>query len=388
MHAAHLPSEPLPVNDLAAAYQPRRIIASILSIALNLSATSLFVLGGGAARLDAVFYHLAYRHGALRLLAFALCALCFFIAHALLNYPLELWFGYLEERQFGLAKGGIRAWSRDWLAGISRHGIMFITGSVLLLGAQAAWPTYWLAVISVLLLLIFLLATRHALALLPRGLFQLDPIDPANERRLRSLLPPNQSFPKVKIFSASNLRDFSGGLIGLGSRQALLLSRSTLTAASDNLLHFILLHELGHRRHRHVLLSVLTGWAWIVLGLCAGQFVIARYSPTSLGHPSYLAWLALTFSLWMALGEPLLAYLGRRLEYQADRHYLRHGGHPSGMRDALHELSARNLARTEGLRRRHTIFHPLPSVWNRLHAARQFVARMKPPASPDLERSP
>jgi hypothetical protein len=48
------------------------------------------------------------------------------------------------------------------------------------------------------------------------------------------------------------------------------------------------------------------------------------------------------------------------------------------MRKALDELSRRNLARTEGLRRRQTLFHPLPSVWNRLHAAEVYARTLAP----------
>ena len=91
------------------------------------------------------------------------------------------------------------------------------------------------------------------------------------------------------------------------------------------------------------------------------------------GTPMYVAFLALTLSAWMALGEPVLAWLGRRMEYQADRFYLRHGGTVEEMQAALAELARQNLARTEALRRRETIFHPLPSISNRLHAAGRFV---------------
>ena len=108
---------------------------------------------------------------------------------------------------------------------------------------------------------------------------------------------------------------------------------------------------------------------------------VVRWSPGSIGHPPYLAWLSLIFSVWMAVGEPILAYLGRRIEYQADRFYLRHGGSIDEMRTALEELSHRNLARTEGLRRRHTMFHPLPSVWNRLHAAKVYSETLHPESS-------
>ena len=78
----------------------------------------------------------------------------------------------------------------------------------------------------------------------------------------------------------------------------------------------------------------------------------------------------------MALGEPLLAYLGRRLEYQADRFYIRHGGSSDEMRAALGELSRRNLARTESLRRRQRFLHPLPSVTSRLFAAKMYEQKL------------
>jgi Zn-dependent protease with chaperone function len=78
----------------------------------------------------------------------------------------------------------------------------------------------------------------------------------------------------------------------------------------------------------------------------------------------------------MAIGEPVLAYLGRRLEYQADRFYLRNGGNVEEMRSALEELAHQNLARTEQMGRRETIFHPLPSIANRLHAAGEYQAKL------------
>jgi Zn-dependent protease with chaperone function len=156
--------------------------------------------------------------------------------------------------------------------------------------------------------------------------------------------------------------------MGLGNRQVLLLSRSTLDLAGDSLLRFVLLHELGHRRYHHTLLATLIGWAWVAAGLAASACVIPD---SALGRPVYIAWLALTLSLWMALGEPVLAYLGRRLEYQADRFYIRHGT-TDEMQSALDELCRRNLARTEDLSLGQTIFHPLPSVANRLHAARRY----------------
>ena len=382
----------LPVNKLAAAYQPRRVWAAAISILWNILLAICLLASRGEWRLydwlGSYAKNIPFSHG-LEIVPTYIAVL--FIAYSALNYPIDLWFGYLEERQFGLAKDGIRAWTRDWLVGVAQHGLLFVIGTSILLLIQRAFPTHWLLYFGLLLLVIFILTTYFSGSLLPRGLFQLEPIQPADRERITNLIqasvaetqgqptsPAQFILPPTLVFSAPNQRDFCGGLMGLGNRQVLLLSRSTLSIASDSLLRFVLLHDLGHRRYHHLLLSTLAGWSWVMLGMCASQFLIGRWSPQSIGHPPFIAWLALTLSVWMALGEPVLAYLGRRLEYQADRFYLRCGGTLQEMRTALEELSNRNHARTEGLRRRHTIFHPLPSVWNRLHAATQYTNAITP----------
>ena len=188
-----------------------------------------------------------------------------------------------------------------------------------------------------------------------------------------------ERLPPVVVYSHPTVREFGGGIMGLGNRAVMLVSRPTLEVSSDRLLRFVLLHDLGHRRFHHNLLSALAGWAWVVIGLAVSDRVIpARwgYNTAVFASPLYVAFLGLTISVWMAIGEPILAYVGRRLEYQADRFYLRSGGTLAEMRGALEELARRNLARTEAMRRRETIFNPLPSVANRLHAAGVYECKL------------
>jgi Zn-dependent protease with chaperone function len=370
----------LPINDLACSYQPRRVWAAGISIGWNLLIAALFVGTGAAERLYKHFVPLdpAYFPAAFSWVAPAYFTI-FFIGYALLNFPLELWFGYLEERQFGLAKEGVRAWARDWLIGTIQHGAMFLIGACVLLIFQVLAPGAWLVLTAGALLILFLVTTYLAADLIPLGLFHLQPAEDATVARLSALVQPS-SLPPVIVYSHPGLREFAGGILGLGNRSVLLISRSTLELASDRMLRFVLLHDLGHRRYHHNLLSALAGWAWVIIGLALSDRIIpARwgYNTAVFASPLYIAFLALTLSAWMAIGEPVLAYLGRRLEYQADRFYLRHGGNLDEMRAALDELARQNLARTEQMRRRETIFHPLPSITNRLHAAGEYQTRRK-----------
>ncbi|HEY7115730.1 MAG TPA: M48 family metalloprotease [Tepidisphaeraceae bacterium] len=369
-------SAAIPVNDLARSYQPRRVWAAGISIGWNLLLAVLFVFTGAGERL---YKHFVPQDPAYFPPSFAWIAPVYFsilfAGYALLNFPLELWFGYLEERQFGLAKDGVRAWARDWLIGTTQHGVMFLIGCCLLLVFQLIAPHTWLVWSAGTLLILFLGTTWLAADLIPLGLFTLERADAATVARLTRLSGP---LPPVVVYSHSGLREFAGGIVGLGSRQVMLVSRATVELASDTLLRFVLLHDLGHRRYHHNLLAALAGWAWVVIGLAVGDHVIpARWGHDTavFGSPLYVAFLTLILSAWMAIGEPVLAYLGRRLEYQADRFYLRNGGTLDQMRAALDQLAHQNLARTEAMRRRETIFHPLPSVYNRLYAARQYQER-------------
>lgn len=379
----------LPVNDLARSYQPRRTWAAAVGIGWNLLLAGAFVLGGAA---EGLYRHLAGAGAADVARALSWVAPVYlgilFAGYAALNFPVELWFGYLEERQYGLAKDGVRAWTRDWLKGTVQHGVMFVVGGCLLLVCQVVAPDAWLVLAAGALLVLFLMTTYFSADLVPPGLFEMQRGDEGVVARLARLAsepakredrPNPLALPPVVVYSHPSLREFAGGIVGLGHRQVFMISRATLELASDAMLRFVLLHDLGHRRYHHNLLSAVAGWAWVAMGLVVGHEVIpARWGHGTVvfGSPLYVAFLAMTLSVWMAIGEPVLAYFGRRLEYQADRFYLRHGGTTAEMRVALAELAERNLARTESMRRRETIFHPLPSVANRLYAAREFERRL------------
>lgn len=361
-------------NDLARSYQPRRVWASAVSIGWNLLLAGALVGSGEAVRLYRQF--LPSDGGTLGTLVSGIVYLAIlFAGYAALNFPLELWFGYLQERQFGLAKDGVRAWARDWFMGTLQHGLMFVSGAGALLLCQKTFPVFWLFVAGAVLLVLFLLTTYLAADLIPMGLFHFQPAEEKTAARLEQLA--GRPLPPIRIYSHPALREFAGGIVGMLNRKVLLISRSTLELASDAMLRFVLRHDLGHQRYHHNLLSALAGWAWVVIGLVISHAVIPAhwYGTAVFGSPVYIAFLAFTISLWMVLGEPVLAYLGRRLEYQADRHYLRSGGSLAEMQTALDELARQNLARTEAMRRRETLFHPLPSISNRLHRAGEFESQ-------------
>jgi Zn-dependent protease with chaperone function len=302
----------------------------------------LFVLTGAAVDVYQFLVRLGLESYGLTLAYAAL----FFAGHSVVNFPIELWIGYLEERQYGLAKGGLRAWSRDWLRGIAQHGVMFVIGSCLIITCQALLPHHWLIATGGGLLVLFLLTNYLAASLVPRQLIHVSPADASTLQRLEGL---TRGLPPVVIFGAPTQRDFAAAIIGLANRQRLMISQSTIDRASATLLRYLLMHELGHRRMHYNLVATLVGWLWMFGGIAASERVIPD---AVIRTPVSIAWLAMLLTTWTALTEPTAAFIGRQLERLADRYYLRHGGTPEEMRAALTELSRRNLERAGALPRR------------------------------------
>ncbi len=215
------PGVHLLTNPLAQSYQPQRIRGALLSVLWNLLWLAIFLFSGLAAQLNRALVPVTGRYVDAAYLA------CFYALYAILNLPLDLWYGYLHERQFVLVKQGLRHWARSWLIGIAQHAILFLVGCTLLLAAQWHFPAQWLSAAIVLMLPVLLGSTWFAADLIPPGLFTWEPADDATRQRLAALLPANadRDLPPIILFTSDEGRDFSGGLAGLGSRQVLLISR-------------------------------------------------------------------------------------------------------------------------------------------------------------------
>jgi len=230
-----------------------------------------------------------------------------FVVYALVNFPLDLWFGYLLDRQFGLAKQGIRAWSRDWLRGVSQQGFLFLIGCGSLLLTQNLMGSAWLLTWSgVLLLLLVGLAWLEA-DILPPGLFHVEHQGPLVER----IVDLSESLPvPVRVYTAPDLRQFNITLLGLGRRQVLMVSQAAAMLASDDLLRELIDRALVRRKWQLPLLAVLFAWVWIMAGMIA---IDAMIPAEARGTPLYVVQLGLGLSFWMLLPQPLAVWVENRL---------------------------------------------------------------------------
>jgi hypothetical protein len=281
--------------DFADQYLRTRRRGDRLATAINLGVVAIFVFTPLATLLERALGALggdeplrAY------LLVPAYCSVLF-LAHAAINFPLEFWYGYALDRQFGLARDGARFWVRAWTIGVVQQGVMFVVGSCFIVIAQTLMPHGWIVAVGVGFLLLFLLTRFLEADLLPVGLFQFDRI-----------MPVHQEMPTF-AYGHIDQRDMNCTVIGLGVRRVMLISRPALAAGA------VAREELCHAasrggRNARVLLAMLSDWLAFMLALMICDWVAPAAAH---GSPVYLAWLALILSGWMLVMNLVESRLAR-----------------------------------------------------------------------------
>jgi Zn-dependent protease with chaperone function len=268
-----------------------------------------------------------------------------YLAYAAISLPFDVWGGYwLPCRHHRLCLL-FPVFIMKWLRGIAVQGLVMTLSALALLQAGRRWGV-WGALAVVALIQLLLLALQLPLALWAGGL-------------------RHASSPEPKVSALHGLDPgFTGGTAGLPGLEQHVFPQSwwsELSAAS-------LLTEMKRRqgslatgsRFRGVLLALawnLTGF-WLCASLpWAGVTTVYTLVETLLGC-----------TLWSFLGLLILPSFSRPGVLEADRYALTHGASPQQIESAMREID--HLQDDEPRRSRwvERIFHPIPTVDNRLAA--------------------
>jgi STE24 endopeptidase len=107
-----------------------------------------------------------------------------------------------------------------------------------------------------------------------------------------------------------------GTVAGLGSSEHIVVSPGVLTYPLDEGI-FIVAHESGHVRRGDPLLGVMIGWAWLALGLGAGE-AASLWAWRRWGLVGLIAFPLAFAGVWV-VGTPVFNLTQRNIERRADR---------------------------------------------------------------------
>ena len=236
-----------------------------------------------------------------------------------------------------------------WARGVLIQGAVMTLSALILFETGRRWGV-WAAAGALAALQLLLLAIQLPLAKWVGGL-QSRPVEVPDA-------------PRQTVAVSGYDAGFVGGFAGLPGMEKLVVPKHWLDALAPAVLRAVLLRRAAvlatGARTRGLLLAM----AWNV-----GGFLVCAHLP---GAGVERLWQFVTtllaMTLWSFLGLLLLPSLSRPAVFAADREALRGGADPQALREAIVEIDQWQEDEPQRGRWLERIFHPVPSVENRLRA--------------------
>jgi len=285
----------------------------------------------------------------------------FVFAYAALQAPFDILGGYVLPRRFGRAHLPAARFAASLLRGVAVHSTLFVGIAVVLLTAGRAGGVPGLVAAGVVTSLL-LLAGRAMLAGLVAPLRRCpapDALDAAG----------GEVLPTACV--ASEDEGFTGGVTGvLRARRSMLPEhwRAALGVKGFQVVvrrRGLVVASGAWRRGRFAALAFT--WAGILLAALA-------VGSTGVGTTAGIIECSLLFTLWSFLGLLVLPTLSRRGVTEIDERLRESGLDPRVLDEAVRRLDDLQDRETDRPSFVETIFHPIPSVRNRLEGPRMHRA--------------
>lgn len=268
------------------------------------------------------------------------------LAYAMIMLPLDFMSGYWIPRQHGRPPS---LKTGPYLKSIFMHGLMLGSAILVLHGAGQIGG---LPLATLSLVLILILAVRFQLWItLCVGLHQ------------KREHPGDFTPDSATIWVDSNDPGFSGGIVGLPGREHIILpSKWYDTLGADHLRYL-------HLRRRK---AIQTGWrsrgivlaaVWNLLSFLLSAYLVG-FPEGGLSSTLELSFLS---SIFHFLGLLLLPTPSRRATLAIDRRMEKSSGTEHDLKDWLQKFSYMTDGELQRNRWIESIFHPIPSIQNRLH---------------------
>jgi len=359
----------------AQSYQRTKLTMSIVSMALNVVAPLVFLLAGGSEAIR----NLAEDWTGVSALIVVIYLLVTGTGFQIIEFPFEVYSGFIVEKKFGLSKVSITSWLYDWLKGTLLQSVLLvalISGMYWLLRSQPELWWLW-AAIATTILVIILMALVPVL-LLPL-FYKFEPI-PEGELKDRLFALADQIGTHVQGIYVWHLGDktskANAAVTGWGRTRRIIISDTLIESNTPEEIEVVMAHELGH----HVRWDV-----WKMLGVSTVlifiSFFVINLALTawidSLGLRGIDDVAGLPLVLLVGAGVSLIAlpisnWLSRKAETAADLYAL----NLTGMRDefisAMDKLGDQNLAQKKPNPLVEFIFHSHPSIQHRIDNARAW----------------
>ena len=358
--------------EQAKARERNSVISAGLSLGLSLVFLGLFTITGLSANLrDAL--------GGNAFVPTVLFILVFQIIMFLLEFPLEVYFGYTQGKKYEILKQNFTGWLLDHLKGFLVNGIIL---SLVFLGLYTifrSFPDLWfpmaLGLIAILFTAIIFLSPKLA-----RLNYKSSPINnPDLEARIQNVF--NKAGIKLSKVSKLEVSEKTKGMNaslspdGLGTE--VIISDTLLEKMQPESVEMVLAHELGHKVHRDVPTLIVLSATQIMVIIAIAQLLFSslgiQFGLQGATDIATLPLFMLAFTIIGQIGSLGINAYKRQMEYRADRYALEITQNPRAFESAFRVLANENLRDPNPPEWVEIWLHDHPSIEKRIAAARAWA---------------
>ncbi|MBI4430863.1 MAG: M48 family metallopeptidase [Candidatus Omnitrophica bacterium] len=362
--------------DRGKAYQKKKHIASLFSLAVTIVSLAVFIL----TPLSICLRAFSQNHFENPWIGVAVYFSLFSVILFFIDLPLTYYSGFHIEHEYALSNLTIRGWVRETA---KRQMIGFAFAVILvemLYAIIRRWPDGWWIIAWLAWALVSVAMSRLWPVFIAPIFNKYERL--SNEELRRCILDlVNQVNLKIENVYSMNLSKTTNKanafFQGLGSTRRVVLSDTLLRSFTPEEITVVVAHEAGHCKHRHIVKEIIFGFAasflifWLAyrcLAAFAGPLGIESAADVA-GFP-LLCLVAVIFGL---ISMPLGNFYSRMLEREADEFALKSTKMKTAFISAMKKLSLLNLADPEPHPLIEFLLYSHPSIRNRIKHAEAFA---------------
>jgi STE24 endopeptidase len=314
-------------------------------------------------------------------LAVLVFGLVFGAVYSVLDLPLSFYTGYILPHRYQQSNQTLKGWWSDLIKGLLLSVLMGgIVLEITYLMLRTYPDTWWLWTGGILLLFNVLLANLAPVLLFPL-FYRFIPLeDQHSDLREQLIALAEKAGTNVKgVFQfdiSRRTKSANAALTGLGNTRRIILGDTLLDEFTPDEIETVLAHELGHHKHRDILLgmtvqSILTlgGLYLTSLGLSWG---ITRFGFESISDIAAFPLFAISLGVFGLITLPLSNRYSRWREKLADGFALQLTGKGDAYASALIRLSNQNLAEVDPEPWVEFLLYSHPTLEKRIQMAQSY----------------
>ncbi|MBI5474172.1 MAG: M48 family metallopeptidase [Ignavibacteriae bacterium] len=350
-------------------YSRTKLILGIASSLLSFVVVLLIVLSGVSLALGRAANSLSgNEYGALLLFLVMIGAI-----ESVVTLPMSFASSYIIEHKYHLSNQTLGRWAWEKTKGLLVGGVFGAIVACVLWYCLTTYGAMWWFPVSIVLTFFSIVLARIVPTFIMPLFYKFTPIENGSlkDRIVRLCSAAGVHITGIFSFNMSkNTRKANAGFTGIGKSKRIILGDTLMNEFTEEEIETVFAHELGHYKHKHIIIGILVG----IVSTFVGLYITARVYSISLpwfGFSSItelgaLPLLGLWLSIFGLATSPLGNMLSRKHEREADRYAVATTKNRNAFVSALRKLAGTNLADPDPHPLVEFLFYSHPSIARRI----------------------